>query len=526
MSMTHEAPTPRPTVSDRLSPAGVAGVALFATLIALQPPVSLRAQVDPVLGDNYQRLVIRGATLIDGTGGPPVGPRDVVVEGGRIVDIVRAGAGTGDRVLEAGGKYVLPGIIDAHTHLGDEGVPDDYIPKLWLAHGVTTVRVFSGTGADDPAVRLARAQREGAAPFDAPRIVVYPFWRGDDPRFWDPDRAREVVREWKAAGHDGIKISGKPGLLPDMLPVIADEAARQGMGVAVHIGQDGVYPMNAVAVAATGITTIEHHYGYPEATFAHRGMQDLPADHDYGDELKRFRSTGRVWDETDSDRLYGPVLDTLLRLSREGRFTMVPTFSVYEDQTDLSRAKSLPWLERYTWPSVMERWTPNPEVHGSFYFEWTSADEAAWSRLFIRWLPWVNQFKNRGGHVAVGSDTGTSYHLYGFGTIRELELMQRAGFHPLEIVKAATQESARAVGLEGVGVIRPGYEADLLVLDENPLEDFKVLYGTGAARSTPDGVASTVHGLRYTIVDGKVMDARAILEEVARMVEAARRAVS
>jgi hypothetical protein len=84
---------------------------------------------------------------------------------------------------------------------------------------------------------------------------------------------------------------------------------------------------------------------------------------------------------------------------------LVPTFSVYEDQTDLSRARSLPWLERFTWPSVMARWTPDPEVHGSFYFEWTSADEAAWSRLFIRWLPWVNAFKNRGGHVAVGSDS-------------------------------------------------------------------------------------------------------------------------
>ena len=205
---------------------------------------------------------------------------------------------------------------------------------------------------------------------------------------------------------------------------------------------------------------------------------------------------------------------------------MVPTFSVYEDQTDLSRAKSLPWLDRYTWPSVMTRWTPNPEVHGSFYFEWTSADEAAWSRLYIRWLPWVNAFKNRGGHVAVGSDSGTSYHLYGFGTIRELELMERAGFHPLEIVKAATQGSARAVGLDDVGVIRPGFQADLLVLDMNPLEDFKVLYGTGASRVTLDGQASSVNGLQYTILDGKVIDARAVLQEVAEMVERAKRAAT
>lgn len=501
-------------------------ILLVATALCLSVAPRIDAQVDPVLGDSYDRLVIRGATVIDGTGGPPVGPRDVVVEDGRIREIVSAGRGVGDRVIEANGMYVMPGIVDAHTHLQGEPVPPDYIPKLWLAHGITTVRVFASAQGDDPAVRLARAQRAGAAPFDAPHVVVYPFWRGADERFWDADGARAVVREWKEMGLDGVKISGKPGLLPDILPAIADEAARQDMGVAVHIGQDGVYPMDAVAVASTGITTIEHHYGYPESTFEGRGMQDLAPDHDYGDELKRFRSTGRVWDEADVDRLYGPVLDTLVALSREGRFTMVPTFSVYEDQTDLSRARSLPWLERYTWPSVMARWTPNPEVHGSFYFEWTSADEAAWSRLFIRWLPWVKAFRDRGGHVAVGSDTGTSYHLYGFGTIRELELMQRAGLHPLEIVQAATQGSARAVGLEGVGMIRPGYEADLLVLDMNPLEDLKVLYGTGAVRVTLDGRASTVNGLKYTILDGKVIDARATLREVAEMVDRAKRAAS
>ena len=93
-------------------------------------------------------------------------------------------------------------------------------------------------------------------------------------------------------------------------------------------------------------------------------------------------------------------------------------------------------------------------------------------------------------------------------------------------MKAATQESARAVGLEGVGVIRPGYEADLLVLDMNPLEDFKVLYGTGAARVTLEGEVSTVNGLRYTILDGKVIDARAMLEEVADMVDRAKRVAS
>lgn len=505
-------------------------VALLAAALVPAAAAGARAQ-EPVAGGPYGRLVVRGATLIDGTGSPPVGPVDIVIEGNRIaevrrvtpLDLVRGGRrATGERVIEAQGMYVMPGIIDAHTHLGSGQVPEDYIPKLWLGHGITTVRVFVSDD-DDVAVRLARAQRAGQ-PVLAPKILVYHFWRGSDPRYWTAEGARAVVREWKAQGFDGIKVSGKPGLLPDVLRALADEAAKLGMGVAVHIGQDGVVPMNAVEVAAAGVTTIEHHYGYAEATFTDRTVQDLAADYNYGDELKRFRATGRVWDLANLRRLHGPVLDTLLALSRNGRFNMVPTFSVYEDQTDLSRAKGLPWLERYALPVLLERWTPSEEVHGSFYFEWTSADEAAWARLFMRWLPWVNEFKNRGGHVAVGSDAGTSFHLYGFGTIRELELLQRAGFHPLEVIRSATLESARAVGARETGVIRPGYDADLLVLEMNPLEDLKVLYGTGVERVSPDGKSTRLHGLKYTIVDGRVIDARAMLGDVERMVEQANRA--
>lgn len=507
-----------------------AAIGVFAGLMCV---ANLLAQQPSPVGGPYDRLVIQGATLIDGTGSPPVGPVDIVIERGTIAEVRRvtpldlAGGRqrvAAPRVIEAEGMWVMPGIIDAHTHLGRaRDFPPDYILKLWLAHGITTVKVFAG-GADDPAIQIAADQRSGKQVL-APRVLAYQFWSGTDRRLWTPEGAREVVREWKQLGRDGIKVSGKPGLLPDVLAALADEAAKLGMGVAVHIGQDGVYPMNAVRVAAAGVTTIEHHYGYAEATFTQKTVQQLAADYNYGDELLRFRATGRVWDEADLDRLYGPVLDTLLALSRNGRFTMVPTFSVYEDQTDLSRAKTLPWLERYTMPGLMAQWVPSEEVHGSFYFEWTSADEAAWSRMFIRWLPWVNEFKNRGGHVAVGSDAGTSYHLYGFGTIRELELLQRAGFQPLEVVRAATQESARAVGLDKTGVIRPGYDADLLVLDMNPLEDFKVLYGTGVERVSADGKAVRKNGLKYTIVDGRVIDARATLAEVERMVQEAKRAM-
>lgn len=515
-------------MSSRLRCRPLLGALVLLLCVSLLPAVQATAQEDAVAGGPYERLVIRGATLIDGTGSPPVGPVDIVIEGGRITDVRRVTAldlargterASGDRVIDAEGKWVMPGIIDAHTHVGHgDELPADYIPKLWLGHGVTTVRTFVSSE-DDPAVAISEAQERGEATV-APRIRLSRFWRGDDPRLWSPEDAPQVVREWKQAGYEGVKISGKPGLLPDVFRAIAEETEARDMGLAVHIGQDGVVPMDAVAVASAGASTIEHHYGYAESTFEDRTVQDLAADYDYGDELDRFRATARVWDEAEMDRLYGSVTDTLLALSRQGRFTMVPTFSVYEDQTDLARARNLPWIEDYAHPALVEGWTPSRETHGSFYFEWTSRDEAAWGRMFLKWLPWVNEFKNRGGHVALGSDAGTFYHLYGFGTIREMELMERAGFHPLEVVRSATMESARAVGLAGeTGVVRVGNEADLLVLDHNPLDDLKVLYGHGALRTDPDGGARRIHGLRYTISDGRVFDARAQLEDVREMVE-------
>ncbi len=513
------------------------GVGLGGLLAGPGSPEYLSAQERaPVVGGPYDRLVIRGATVIDGTGAPLLGPVDIVVERNVItqvlrvdpVSLARQGPGfqrpTGDRVIEAEGMYVMPGIVDMHTHLS-ERVPADYVYKLWLGHGVTTVRVFS-MGSKRPEEMVAEKRRLAAHEVLGPRMHVYPFWREDlrkpDPRLSDPEGARSLVREWKAKGVDGIKISGKPGLYPDVLRAICDEARKLGMGVAVHIGQDGVVPMNAVEVARAGATTVEHHYGYAEAAFSDKTVQDLPADYNYLDEPARFRFTAKVWLETDTERLFGQVLHELLEVSRRTGFTMVPTFAVYEGNRDLTRVQTLPWHERFTLPVLMEYWRPNPRHHGSYHYEWTSEDEATWSRMFRRWLDFVDAYKDRGGRVAVGSDAGSLYHLYGFGTIREMEMLQHAGFHPLEVIRAATSEGARALGENRLGVIRPGYLADLLVLEANPLADFKVLYGIGVTRFTPDGRSVQKHGLKYTIRDGVVLDAQALLRDVEAMVRQAR----
>nr|WP_246416915.1 amidohydrolase family protein [Rehaibacterium terrae] len=144
-------------------------------------------------------------------------------------------------------------------------------------------------------------------------------------------------------------------------------------------------------------------------------------------------------------------------------------------------------------------------------------------------MAFVNDYKNRGGRVTVGSDSGYIYKTYGFGTIEEMELLREAGFHPLEVLRAATLHGAQALGAaDRIGSIEPGKLADLVILDENPLANLKVLYGTGHIRLGPDGQPTRVGGVKYTVKDGIVFDARALLADVRRMVaeEKAKRGIT
>src|SRR3954470_10277692 len=101
-------------------------------------------------------------------------------------------------------------------------------------------------------------------------------------------------------------------------------------------------------------------------------------------------------------------------------------------------------------------------------------------------MAFINEYKNRGGRVCTGSDSGFIFQIFGFGYVRELELLQEAGFHPLEVLRAATQHGAELCGIdEETGTLEVGKRADMLVHDHNPLEDFKLLYGTGAMRVNP-----------------------------------------
>ncbi|MCL4818414.1 MAG: amidohydrolase family protein [Vicinamibacteria bacterium] len=478
----------------------------------------------------FDRLVIRNATLIDGTGAPPRGPVDIVVERNRIVAVTTVGATAGDmrpsgrpqpasREIDARGMYVLPGFVDLHVHNGDvPKTPDsEYVYKLWLAHGITTAR---GVPFASPAFSESEKGRSARNEITAPRMFTYrlPFdeWEGT---IETPQKAREWVRAAAKTGIDGLKLTAYP---PEIMAALIDEAKQLGLGTTAHLSQQGVAGMNALDAARLGLGTLTHFYGLFEALYAGHDVQPWPPDHNHQDEQHRFAQVARQWNLVHARG--SAEWKALIEEFRSRGTILDPTMTAYLASRDVMRRANADWHEKYTLPSLWDFYQPSRSNHGSYYFDWTSWDETAWRNFYRVWMNFLVDYKNAGGRVSVSSDAGYIYNTFGFSTIEEMELLQEAGFHPLEVIRGATLHGAQALfepkgkPIE-FGVVRAGLLADLVIVPENPVANLKVLYGTGAVRlNDRTGRAERVGGIRYTVKDGVVYDARRLLADVEAMV--------
>src|SRR5215471_13140533 len=262
------------------------------------------AQTAPANGKRVRRLLIHNATVVDGNGTPASGPKDILIENNVIADVIaldpvslaraggRGAVAAPDAVIDATGKYVLPGLINAHAHLQEErgGKPQplEYQLNIWLSCGITAIRdVGSPT---DRTLQLRKQSAEGE--LAAPRIFVYPMFG----RPKTVAEAREHVRALKQQGADGIKILG---IDRDTMGAMEEEAHRLGLRIAHHAG---VEETNAWDDIRFGTTSIEHWYGIPDAAIPD-GVQHFPSSYNYNNETDRFRYAGHLWREANPERL-------------------------------------------------------------------------------------------------------------------------------------------------------------------------------------------------------------------------------
>jgi imidazolonepropionase-like amidohydrolase len=401
-------------------------------------------------------VALVGATLIDGSGGPALPDAAVVVRRGRIESVgTRAGFTLPARTTEVdvAGRWIVPGLIDAHAHVEPWALP------RYLAWGVTTVRDLHG--GLDQILRLRKQVNLGAVA--GPRIysvgamidglpTTYPDALGAN----SPRDARKAVDRLVNAGVDAVKVYTRVDAT--LLKAVVDEAHTFNLRVAAHLGLT-----DAVAAARTGVWSIEHLSGVPEAAMA--DPSSLIAAH-YRGFFPGWTAFERSWAGLDSAAL-GRVATELAAQNTILVPTLVlhETFSRLDDPAVLqdTMLRAVPEVEQRRWnvPDMVKR------------AGWTAEDYLAFRAARPQQDRFLRLFAAAGGRIATGTDASNQLLIPGYSEHRELALLQAAGFSPRDALLAATRNGALLLGVDSLGIIAPGKAADLVVLTRDPLADIR-----------------------------------------------------
>jgi imidazolonepropionase-like amidohydrolase len=404
-------------------------------------------------------VALLGATLIDGTGGPPLTNAAIVIRRGKVESVgTRAGfelpRKTGE--VDVSGRWIIPGLIDAHAHVAQAAT---WAPSRYLAWGVTTVRDVHGPL--DAVLGFRRHANSGSG--YSPRVyaagamidglpTTYPDAIGVN----DDRDARKAVDRLVSSGIDFIKVYTH--IDPSLLRAIIDEAHTFNVAVAGHLGMT-----DAVTAAKAGISSIEHMTGVPEATSAQRSA--LIAAH-YRGFFPGWTAFERSWADLDPATL----TQLAARLAQE-KITLVPTLVLHET---LSRLDDSAVLRDRALADVPTEAKADWDVPGMIARAgWTESDFQAFRRSRAMQNLFLRAFAAAGGRIATGTDAPNQLLVPGYSEHRELELLVAAGLTPREALRAATRNAAVLLGVDSLGLLAPGKVADLLVLTKDPLADIR-----------------------------------------------------
>ncbi len=378
-------------------------------------------------------LVLAHVTVIDVTGGAPKPDMTVVITGDRISEVGEAGkvvAAPGATVVDAAGKFLIPGLWDMHVHWY---IRDTF--TLFIANGVTGVREMFG---NSDLLRWREDIAKGS--LVGPRMIVAsPIIDGPQP-VWpnsivarNEDEGRKAVRKVKQWGADFVKVYS---LLPrEAYFAIADEAKRQGISFAGHV-PSSVSPAEA---SDAGQKSIEHLTGM-------RARAEAIALETYNDRKASELFARFVKNET----WQCPTL------------TVLSGKAFFGDENFLRdrRLKFIP-------PRIKERWSQRIANRNE-------ANYANAKKVFQKELEIVGAMRKAGVQLLAGTDTGNPFCFPGFSIHDELALLVIAGLTPVEALRSATLNPAKFLGLDKtLGTIEQGKVADLVLLDANPLEEVR-----------------------------------------------------
>jgi imidazolonepropionase-like amidohydrolase len=379
----------------------------------------------------------------------------IVVGAGRIVRIVATATGLSlpkaAREIDAPGRTLLPGLIDAHVHVAGWALP------LFLRYGVTTVRDLH----NDPGYILPLMRDD--AP-EQPRIVAAGALLDGTGSPWPRaievatlGEARSAVRRQVEAGVGVISVSTR--LHPAMIAVIVQEARARGLPVAAQAGQ-----ATATEIAAAGARSLELLSGVSDA--ASDDVDRVRRAHD--SLMAGWTASEREWPRVASDRL-SQVAAALVR----NGVTVVPALVLHEalarlDDPTLKSAAAIANVP----PSVLASdWDPASILSRN---SWTPAILQEFKRALPMQQQFVQQFVRAGGRVVAGTDTPQPYVVPGLSLHRELQLLVASGLSPAAAIRSATVDAAELLGVsDQTGSITVGKAADLMVVEGDPLTDIR-----------------------------------------------------
>ena len=443
-----------------------------------------------------QDVAITHVTVIDVGSGRSLPDRTVLIRGRHIATVDTAPSTRlpqGTRQVDGRGRYLIPGLWDMHVHLVSDRLVRHNIFPLFIANGITGVRDMWGdcdsicaTSDSDarrpvPASTVQRWKQEiRDGVLLGPRIVAASaLFEGPAPMFpgsyaiHSADEAREMVRRAKEHGADFIKVL--PGVSRESYLAIMDEANRQGLPVAGHVP----FTMTSMEVADAGQRSIEHledllalgsysHlscYRDPEAV--QTAFASMRMTRDSAERARRQTDFRRLLTGNYSEELCAGVF---AHLARKGTWR-VPTLAVHYQGPMARLGDTLvianPRL-RYVGSGIMEGWRrPLPTVPPR------TADDSAAIRAVARLSVAIPGAMHRAGvPLLAGTDMPNPWVIPGFSLHLELALLVEGGLTPLDAIRTATINPARFLNAtDSLGSIAPGYVADLVLLDANPLAD-------------------------------------------------------
>jgi imidazolonepropionase-like amidohydrolase len=386
-------------------------------------------------------LLLDGVILVDGAHIEAIGPAGSVDVPG------------GATVIPLDGKWIVPGLIDAHTHV------ERWTLRPFLAYGVTSVRDVGGT--IDSVFALREETVLGSTL--GPRMFVAGAMIDGAPATWT--NAIEVTTT--AAARQAIdRLTLREAALAklytridrSLMEAILDEARALSLPVTAHLGL-----VDAVTAAELGLGAIEHLTGIIEASVRNGARYFAAHELDF---FTGWNLTARSWHTVDSTSLQRTV-DRLV----EARVVLVPTLALHESWAHLRDSAYVDGLDLSIVPqAVLQAWDVPDLIHRAGL---TEEDFRAFRRSRPYQDRFVRMYYRSGGTVIAGTDAPNQLLAPGASLHAELEHLVRAGLLPRDALLAATGTAARLLGADSVGTLKPGALADFVVLDANPLADIR-----------------------------------------------------